>query len=214
MKQQFKIRASQAGKIMNVKGLGKTGEDYVKMWEKSQFFNREIEIKSKYLDKGNICEDEAIEILEPYFGTHKKNEKHFEDDFFTGTPDVITSDSIIDVKNSWDWSTFPLFDKEIPNVDYYYQLQIYMHLTNLKKAFLVYVLNDTPQHLIEREAFLYCRNLGLDEVETDVYEQFEKKMTYSDIEIKDRVKMFEISYNEVVIDKIKDRVLMCRELLK
>lgn len=213
---EFKIRASSSGKLMGKKGLGKTGLSVAENWIKSQVFNRQTEIKSKYLDKGNIMEDESLDRVAENLdmGLLVKNEKRFQDDYMTGTPDAIVGDCIIDVKNSWDWTTFPLLDKEIPNTDYYYQLQCYMALTESKSAKLIYTLLDTPIHLIEREARYYCLNNGYEEMETSIYERFVNKMTYSDIPEKNKYKCFDVDRDDSVIEIIKQRVLECREHLK
>jgi len=54
-----------------------------------------------------------------------KNEENFTNEWLTGTPDVVTDQVLIYVKNSWSGSTFPWLDKpdECPNKDYFYQLQ-------------------------------------------------------------------------------------------
>jgi hypothetical protein len=45
----FKIRASSAGKISGIKGLGETGKTYCKQWLKEKLYKRRTEIKSKYI---------------------------------------------------------------------------------------------------------------------------------------------------------------------
>ena len=211
----FKIRASSAGKLMGKKGLGQTGLSVAENWLKGQIYDRQIEIKSKYLDKGNIMEDASLDEVAKNMGMGLlvKNDKHFENDYMTGTPDAIVGDCIIDVKNSWDWSTFPLLDTEVPNSDYYHQLQCYMALTGSKSAKLIYTLLDTPYHLIEREARYYCLNNGYEELEDSILEKFIKKMTYSDIPEKNKYKCFEIERDDTVIELIKQRVLECRDHL-
>jgi hypothetical protein len=209
---QFKCRASALGEIMGVKGLGKTGETYVKSWLKEQVYNRRVEISSKYLSKGLIMEDAGIDLYNEYAGIFSvKNEQFFENDFICGTPDIILKDEIIDIKCPYDFSTFPLFEKEIPNMDYYYQLQGYMWLTGRKSANLVYTLVDMPEHLIEREAKSKSFQLGYDFEEVLI--DLSKKLTYSDISIDKKIKCFKIDYNEQIIDKIKTRVEECRNYI-
>ena len=118
-----------------------------------------------------------------------KNSKRIEDDFFTGEPDLIVGDTVLDIKNSWDCWTFPLFDTEIPTDDYYYQLQIYMHITGLKKAKLVYVLLDTPET------------------------KYEMAISYDHVPNDKRIKVFDLEYDEKTIEMLKDKVLKCREYL-
>lgn len=212
---EFKIRASACGKIMGKRGLGKTGESYLKMWCKEKLFNRRGEIKSKYLDKGNIMEDNSLDLVAKNLkiALLQKNEESFENDYITGTPDAII-DQIIDVKSSWSWETFPLMDSEIPSSDYDWQLQCYMALTGKKSAQLVYTLLDTPMHLIEREAYWYAKNNGFEELSDKMLQEFVAKMTYSDIPEEMRYKSFSIDRDEVKIESINQRVLECRAFIE
>jgi len=210
----FKIRCSQIGQIMGKKGLGTTGETYLKNWCKSKIFNRSIDIKSKFLSKGSIVEYESIGTLSEYLGIELyKNKQFFENEYLMGTPDIILEDMIIDIKNSWDFSTFPFFDKKIENESYIYQLQGYMELTGKRKAQLIYILSDTPDFLIEKEAMMYIRSQGYEELDLDIYDKFHAKMTYSDIEISKRIKVFEIEYNSEIIESIYNRVQLCRNYI-
>ena len=101
---QFKIRCSAIGLIMatsKVKGqLSKTAQTYAQEWLKQEIYGRRKEISSKYLDKGNQLEDESIQFLvnNSDYGFIVKNEEHFENDFLTGTPDIILPQEIIDMK--------------------------------------------------------------------------------------------------------------------
>tara|TARA_Y100000593_G_scaffold90569_1_gene177306 strand:+ start:4996 stop:5628 length:633 start_codon:yes stop_codon:yes gene_type:complete len=194
--------------------LSKTTKSYLELWLKEQLYGRRKEIKSKYMDKGVLMEDNAIDFAAENMGLFllKKNEENFKNDFFSGTPDVIQKDFIIDTKCSWDFSGFPLFEKEIPNKDYYYQGQIYMDLVGLDTFKLVYCLMDTPEHLIQSEARMYCHRTGYD-IE-DVIEKFKKKMTFSDLDPKLRIKIFEFKKDETVIQQIKDRVIECRNYIE
>lgn len=216
MIKDFKIRASACGNIMGVRGLGKTGETYVKDWLKGQIYNRQRDISNKYTQKGNEVEDNSIDFVceQLDLGFVLKNEKFFENDFCQGTPDLILPELIIDVKNSWDAHTFPLFEEGLPNSDYFYQAQIYMELVGCENYKVVYVLSDTPEHLIEKEAYWYCKNNGYDELDLDILEQFTAKMTYSDIPDRLKIKVFDIKKDEAVIDKIKNRVIECRQIIE
>jgi len=198
MKDIFKIRASASGKVMTsprnkTELISETTKTYVKEWLIEKIYNVKKEIKSKYLNKGLKLEDtaidKAIEWLDLPFAI--KNEKFFEDDFFCGTPDLIVNDVVYDIKCSWDCFTFPLFEDEIPTKDYFYQLQVYMHLTGCKKAVLTYVLLNTPDELI-----------------------YEEKHNYDSMDKKYRIKTFNIDYSEEVIADLQQRVTNIREYLK
>jgi len=194
---EFKIRASAAGKLMTnprKKGevLSETTKSYLQEWTKEQIYGVRQVITSKYLTKGIEVEQDSINFAEKVLGWDLavKNEDSYEDDFFTGTPDVIfPRDKVVDIKSSWDCFTFPLFEDEIPTKDYYYQLQVYMHLTGLKKAELVYVLMETPEDL------------------TRIH------YDYSQVEPKHRVKVYEVEYDHSVIEDLQQRVNNAREYI-
>lgn len=190
----FKIRCSQIGKIKaNGKGneLSVGAKSYIEEKVKEHMYGVKKEFSSKYTDKGNFVEDDNISFYaeNSEFGMLFKNEKYFEDEFFTGTPDIITKDEIIDIKSSWDCFSFPLFDDKLPNSDYYAQLQGYMELTGKRKARLVYVLSNTPEHL---------------DYNNDSHD-------YSNIDSKLRIKEYIIEYDENFINDIKKKVVKCQE---
>ena len=210
---QFKIRCSAIGQIMtNGKGdkLSKTAQTYCDNWFKEQLYNRRKTVSTKYTEKGLICEDNSIDFVADYLklGFILKNDKYFNNDYMTGTPDVIMNDTIIDVKNSWDCFTFPLLDAKIDK-NYYYQAQGYMELCNKENYKLIYVLSDTPKHLIEKEAYFYAKNNG-DELDETLYNKFEKQMTYGDIADKYKIKVYDIKRNRDDAKAIKLRVGECR----
>ena len=214
---EFKIRCSQIGSIMaegKTKGtLGKTAETYLKNWMLEQVFNRKKEISSKYMEKGSIMEDESIDFISAFTGLPplEKNQTFFEDDFMNGTPDIITESLLIEVKNSWDCFTFPYFDNSCPNSDYYWQVHGYLHLTGKSAAKLIYVLSDTPLHLIEKECYWHCQRNGLDF--EDELPLWVAKMTYSDVLPDDKIRIFDIQRNDEDIQRIIERVKLCREFI-
>ncbi len=196
--QNFKIRASAAGKLMTSARskselLSETTKSYAKEWLTEQIYGFRKEIKSKYIYKGLVMEDEAIdkaiEWLDLPFAI--KNEQYFENDFIKGTPDLIVDGVVYDIKCSWDAYTFPIFENDIPNKDYFYQLQCYMHLTGCTKAVLTYVLLNTPEEVV-----------------------FETPQNYDDLDKKYRIKTFEIDYDQSVIDTLIERVKLTREYLE
>ena len=195
----FRCRASAAGKLATnprskTEVLSETTKTFAKEWLIEQIYGYRKDIKSKYLDKGNQLEDtgidKAIEWLDLKFVL--KNEKHFEDEFFTGTPDLILEDEVIDIKISYDCFTFPLLENEIPTKDYEHQVQVYMHLTGKKKARVVYLLLNTPENIASWE-------------EPKDYETQPKE---------NRIKAFEFEYQPEVIELLKNRVIETRNFLK
>ncbi len=195
----FKIRASAAGKIMTnprnkTELLSETTKTYVYDCLKEEIYGYKKQLSNKYVTKGIELEDEAIdkaiELLDLPFTL--KNEQSYENEFFKGTPDLIVDGIVYDIKCSWDEFTFPFFEKEIPTIDYYYQLQVYMNLLGLKKAVLIYVLLDSPENI----------------------PSWETPKTYSHLDKKYRIKKYEIEYSEDVIADLQKRVTNIREFIK
>ena len=195
---EFKIRASASGKLMTKprsksEVLSKTTKSYLQEWVKEKIYGFRKNIKSKYLTKGNEVEDAAIDYASENLGWlfALKNEEYFEDEYFCGTPDVILEDTIVDIKSSWDCFSFPLFFEAIPNKEYYYQLQTYMHLTGKRKAQLCYVLMNTPEDL-----------------------EYGDTNDYSQIDSKYRIKTFDIDYDEEVIAEMQEKVNQARDYIR
>lgn len=213
----FKLRCSAIGSIMPSSNartrFTKTHLDWIKKRLIEKKYGRKEEIKSDFLTKGIEVEEAsftlACKVLK--LGFVKKNQEHFESDYITGTPDLIHNDTVIDIKSSWNLFTFPFFEKELPNSDYWWQLQGYMELTGLDKAKLVYCLVNTPEPLIMNEAYRMAgkRGVMVDEVEEEARDQH----TFDDIPESERVKVFEIDKDSEAGKIIKDRVLEIRELI-
>lgn len=193
----FKCRASASGKLATdpkkkTDTLSKTTETFLKEWLTERIYGYKKSIKSKYLTRGLNDEDQAIQKAIEWLdlGFETKNETYYENEYFCGTPDLVVDGVIYDTKCSWDCFSFPRFENEIPTDDYMYQLQVYMNLLGLKRACLVYVLIDTPASF-DNEA-----------------------MTYGHLPISDRIKTFEIEYDQTIIDKLQQRVIDSRLYIK
>jgi hypothetical protein len=193
---EFKIRASQIGKIMGEskpKGnLSATCITYLKEWYSEQMYGERADIRSKYFDKGNMCENEAIDIIAERLnlGIAFKNVNFYENEYLTGTPDILTETMVIDAKCSWDGKTFLDSATSEINKDYEWQLIGYMALTKRVEAKLCYTLLDTPEEV----------NYGIEVI-------------YSNIPIEKRFKAFTIEYSDEKIQSIHDKVIQCREWL-
>jgi len=163
---------------------------------------------NKYTDKGNIMEDEAIDLVASFYdlGIVLKNEDYFTNDFIKGTPDVILDKSVRDIKCSWDVGTFPLYQTEVPNKDYYWQLQGYMWLTDKEVSYLDYCLMDTPGHLINSEARSMAYRFGIDMISQSQHTDLVQNMTFSRHPENMRIKTFRVDRDEEAIEQIKNRI--------
>jgi len=212
--QQFKIRCSAIGKIMtndrSGKGIGLTVYSYLDQWIKENLYERRKEFSSKQTEKGLTVEQDSLDFIaeQMNYGFLDKNEKEFSNEYLTGTPDIVLKDHLIDVKNSWDCFTFPLFESKI-NPDYEFQGHGYMALTGLDNYKLIYTLTNTPEDLIIREASNYCfkNNIELDD---KILNEFRSRMTYDKLPTGLRIKVYEFQKDQAVIDRIYERVILCR----
>ena len=209
--------------------LSQTAKTYIEELAKEHLFVIKKVFKSRYTDKGNEVEEQAIELTEEVLGFEflTKNEEYFENDYIKGTPDIITHSLIIDVKSSWSGDTFPFFETELPNKDYYYQVMGYMWLTGKKNALISYCLINTPEHIIEQETLRLFYSLVKDPKygllsEEQIMQIAEEHVlsahSFNHIPKDRRVKAFHVEYNEGVVNEMKTRIEHCRtyfnELIK
>lgn len=209
----YKERASAIGKIMTnprskSEEISKTALSQVQAKLLQDQFGIKKEFWSKHMDKGIQQEDESIELLGRVYGLFnlKKNEESFQNDHFTGTPDLIYEDMVIDVKSSWDGTTFPWFESEIPNKDYYYQLQAYMDLCGKDRAMLSYCLVDAPEDMIQDEIRRQAWQHKMIETTNEFDDAVRAQMEFNHIPEIIRVKSYEFERDDDVIRAMKDRV--------
>ncbi len=205
----FKIRCSAIGDIMTnprskSETLSQTAKTFVENWVLEQKFDRKKTFSSKECEKGTICEDASITkfteyclkykkdwFVKDFWEAPKKNQEQFGNDFITGTPDIISNNEIIDIKTPWSFWTHPHFDDETDK-RYWWQVQGYMELTGKQRAKIAFVLTDTPDDLLS----------PFDDWTAHKFEN---------IDLKYRVKIYEVARDQEAIEKIKQRVLECRE---
>ena len=211
---QFKIRCSAINDIMAKATKGRTisvgAETFCKKWLIRQMTGKhEQQVSTPVLRKGILMEDMAIDFLLRLDGGKSffdKNEDNLQNEYLTGTPDIITEDTVIDIKCPWDAYTMPYFDTE-PDKGYWAQLQGYMALTGRKKARLVYLLMDAPESLIESaEKKALWNGLDVDAVRDS--------MTFDNVPDNLRKVEFTFDYDEDYIASVYDRVTAMRDFLK
>lgn len=218
---EFKCRASLIGKIMTQPRnksdlISATTQSFLEQWLKELIYKRKKEFSSKYTEKGIQVENTSIEFASEQLGWGMvfKNEQYFENNWITGTPDIILNDRIIDVKNSWDCFTFPILDAELEHKDYYWQVQGYMDLTGKNMAQVVYILSDTPDVLLQDEIRRQGWKMGFIDIPVEFEEEIICKNTYSNIDNKLKIKVFDVPRNQSDIDLIHAQVDKCRKYLE
>ena len=214
----MKIRSSAIGKIMTnpkTKGetLSQTTKTYLQELAVQEVYGIRKEFSSRYTDKGNEVEELSIALCNDVLnlGFIYKNEEHYSNEWISGTPDVNTNEILLDVKSSWDATTFPFFDTELKNKDYFYQLQGYMWLVGKTDALLCYCLIDTPLQIVEDEIRREHWKASLIEESLDLRAFVQAKHTFGHIPKEKRVKTFKIAKDDEVIEAIKTRIEECRE---
>jgi hypothetical protein len=130
--------------------LGQTAKSYIIQKAKEDFFEYKTELTNKYLMKGIHQEQDSIDLLNAVrFENYKKNEKREENEWLTGSCDIITEELIIDVKTSWSLETFPATNYELKDLSLYeWQGRAYMWLYDMPTFELSYVMVSTADDLL------------------------------------------------------------------
>lgn len=214
----IRFRASQLGLIMsNPKSkqdkeagiLSETAKAHLVEVYIREKYGRDKEIYSKYLEKGTRVEQDSIDILSSVLGVKLvKNETRYENDWITGTPDIITQDGIIDIKSSFDIFTFfsnAVFNPDKVKSSYFTQMQAYMWLTGKEKAMISTVLTNTPPDIIQSETKYH---------EIDSAIQRAEALTFDDIPFNERVFNIVIYRDENFTEKAISKIKFAREHLQ
>ena len=209
----MKIRCSALGRLMTAPRnktelLSQTAKTYIQELVLEHKYGIKKEFSSRYTDKGLQCEDEAITLVNDVLGLGFifKNEEHFQNDWITGTPDVNTNDILLDVKCSYEASTFPFFETEIPTPAYFFQLQGYLWLTNKTEALLCYCLVNTPIEIVEDEVRReHWKHKVIDE-DLEIRDFVQKKHNFDQIPDNRKVKVFKVERDETIIWAIQEKV--------
>lgn len=171
LKDYFDLGSKKFGKKV---GLSTTTINYLKEIHRERVFGRTKEIRSKYLEKGIQVEELSLSLYTEVKNTLViKNKERLSNGFITGEPDSRdrVKSLVRDFKSSWDFSTFPFFEIEIPNSDYEWQLDGYMELTALDNSELIYSLVDTPFKQIDDELRRLDWNHNIYTLDGDVREE-------------------------------------------
>ena len=194
--------------------LSATAKSYLQQLHKEEVFGKREEIKSKYLDKGIQVEEQSITLYSELTNQlFIKNKERRENDFITGEPDNSQA-KIRDIKSSWSLSTFPMHDKELKNPIYYWQLQGYMDLFDFKESELIYCLVDTPEELIADELRRTSWKMGFTaDIPSDLEEEIRNNMTFNDVPLELRCKVFHVDKDEQGIKLLHQQVKLARTYL-
>ena len=200
----------------NMSATAKTHLKQVYIREK---YGRSKDIQTRAMTKGLECEDDSILMLSKFNGElYEKNEERFSNQWITGLPDIITTDTVIDVKTCQDiWTFHDKVGESIPDL-YYAQIQAYLWLTNRTKGQISYCLTDaTDQMVVEEQLYAFRKGNYVTELSPDFIQkskEIEKAMTYQDIPLSEKIWMVNIELAQEFIEKIPQKVENARKYLQ
>lgn len=183
------------------------------MWLKNTFGYREI-VTTDAMTKGLRLEQESMALAQQVLGGafRSKNRETLQNEFIIGTPDIILSDYVEDIKTCYNLRTF--FEAE-PTKLYLTQAQCYMALTGRKYYRLIYCLVPNTDDAIIKECERVAWQYGRDYENQDYIDHCTQIKLNNDciksIPPMQRVKVFEFSYDETVIDVLYKKVELGRE---
>lgn len=176
-----------------------------KIWNFEVLGIKEV-LKSKAVRRGKSQENESIDLVNEVFKINlSKNTQRFENDYFTGEPDLITDKSIIDIKTCESWETFYSKTEKKANEDYFYQVWAYMLLTGKKQGFIAYTLPSYDENFI-----VYAQSSTIDVEEEN---QIFLNLNFDRIPTNKRIKIFKIQNQDIDLEAVYQYLDQCREYL-
>lgn len=156
----IKFRCSSLAKIMTeprskAEGpLSVGAKTYIRELAAQEILGVEFTVSSKEMEKGNLCEQDAIDLLNRVRGFDLvKNTERRSNEWITGECDLFNPEAPRghDLKCSWSAKTFPITEADCEDKTYEYQARGYMALWDAPEWEINYCLLDTPEHLIGYE---------------------------------------------------------------
>ena len=231
----WKCRASAVGRLMTQKGkLGVGTKTFLQEEYDRIVYGIEPLIFSKYMKKGTYQEQDSLALKSRVDGVfYEKNEDSAENEYIKGTPDVILDDCIIDIKSSWDKSTF---NKASLKKEYKYQLIVYCWLFHKPKAVLSYCLVNSHPDIIDKEKLSLYYKMDKPDTESPEYkaacqqlemnlifdfERYQVQHSWYDLEtpperqrtINEKIRVKDFEFKASSLDDIIENVELAREYL-
>lgn len=220
------FRASSWGNLLTdpvTKAAKEAGElsvtcqkELIKIYNREKY-GRKKDIVTKQMDKGILCEQDAIDLFNRVEGKmYFKNQEELENEWFRGHPDIFTGDNIqnaddvSDIKCSWELDTF--MPKLVDGLDKSYeaQLNVYFSLTGAQQGSIAYCLVSAPANIVEGEKYSLLRRMNVATDENTEFKkafaEMERNMIVDDIDYRERVIKIPVVRNEELIEKMKAKV--------
>jgi hypothetical protein len=193
--------------------LSETAKTLVEdLWLYNTYGFRES-IKNDYMDKGNTCEQDSMELVQEVLGGQFRSRfaKKLENDYIVGTPDIVLTDCVEDIKTSWNLKTY--FNAE-PTTMYLTQAQCYMWLTGKNNYRLIYALVPTPQDIISSQmqklSYAYGGNYDNLDYIAECQQIQRNNDLINEIPKSDRIKVFEYTFDETLVESLKVKIEKAR----
>lgn len=202
---------------------------------RSEFWKRRDDVNNKYVLKGNIVEEDSLQLMSDFDGAfYKKNDEYFDNEFAKGCPDNIDETTVREAKSKWNLKTFD--ESELID-EWKWQVKCYLWMTGREIGVLYCLLVNSPLSMINNEitrAF-YAAGCPPDEDDKwfDMKCQIERNHIFDidafrdenphyqfinpildfDIPKKMRVIKYDIGLTEQDKFDMASRVIMCRQWL-
>lgn len=212
----YKFRCSSLGDIWSESGKITQGNiTFLKKLYYQETRKYKEEIVSKYFEKGIICEEDGIQLLNDTLFKGcvlLKNKERRENDYFIGECDLSYKKWVVDIKNNWDWVTFS--NAELTR-EYECQGYGYMDLWSVDNFILFYCLINMPEHMLNSELnkiFFAGKYLSREDSEylSKADNIIRRYCRFEEYEPYERFKAFFIEKNKKMMERIKQKVVDCR----
>ena len=193
------------------KELSEGAKTLCKNWLITAIYERKKGFTSKYTDKGIATEDGAISLLNGFYGWNaEKNTTRKFSEYIHGECDIhIPGYRVEDIKNAYSCFTFPLFESEIPDKKYEWQIRGYMYLWGESLGGVSYCLMDMPEDMIAQELKYRFKSPPTEQE----YREAAQEYYYSHMPDELRIKSFEFEHDQKIIEKVFENVVLCREYI-
>lgn len=208
--------------------LSTTCKKYLAELRLCEKYGRVKDVKSRFMEKGLYCEEDAITEYSLFLGRFlKKNKVRKNNGFVNGEADIDDEefDAVHDTKSCWDLFSFGKNAVEsLPAINVW-QGRCYMWLYDRSQAYIVKVLLDTPEHLrlVEEKKLVYdifgsYDNLNIATVDEKMwYEEalsdLRKNHIFGDIPREERIIVKRIERDDTLEKEMQKRVEDCRQYM-
>lgn len=213
------FRCSSVGALMTEpkkKGevLSATAKTLIEaMWLERTYGYREP-LVNEYMTKGLMLEQDSMALVQSMLGGpfRVKNRDRLSNDYVIGTPDIILSDCVEDIKTSWSLRTF--HEAELTTM-YKAQAMAYMWLTGRTQYRLIYALVPNTDAAVlsqcERAKWQYGGDYDNPDYIAHCQQLKRNNDLINEIEPAKRVKVFAFDFEPEYIETLQTKIEAARD---